>query len=127
MCLENKKGTFDVNIVFTATLTCTKRALLSQRGQFWSFEKVVEREHGPTVPPSFYTPVVDCISERRASDFEMSLRSIPPNPAGKLTPSAFIPPPPSPNLKMLRCPEYRGCNYQRLVRLVVILKRNENR
>jgi hypothetical protein len=23
----NKKGTFDVNLVFTATLTCTKRAL----------------------------------------------------------------------------------------------------
>ena len=27
----NKKGTFDVNLVFTATLASTKRALLSQK------------------------------------------------------------------------------------------------
>jgi hypothetical protein len=31
----NKKGTFDVNLVFTATLACTKRALfITKKGTF---------------------------------------------------------------------------------------------
>jgi hypothetical protein len=39
MCSGNKKGTFDVNIVFTATLACTKRALFITTPLFgiWHF------------------------------------------------------------------------------------------
>jgi hypothetical protein len=33
----NKKGTFDVNLLFTATLACTKMALfITKKGHFWS-------------------------------------------------------------------------------------------
>jgi hypothetical protein len=36
----NKKGTFDVNLVFTATLACTKRALfITKKGTFSPLKK----------------------------------------------------------------------------------------
>jgi hypothetical protein len=38
--LPNKKGTFYVNLVFTATLPCTKRALFITKRHFLSFEKI---------------------------------------------------------------------------------------
>jgi hypothetical protein len=41
--LPNKKGTFDVNLVFTATLACTKRALFITK-------------KGGTCPPRFLRP-----------------------------------------------------------------------
>jgi hypothetical protein len=47
----NKKGAFDVNLVFTATLACTKRALFITKkgtfgplkGYFWSYAPVAAR------------------------------------------------------------------------------------
>ena len=41
----NKKGTFNVNIIFTATLACTKRALFHhKKGHFWSFQKSMQSQ-----------------------------------------------------------------------------------
>jgi hypothetical protein len=46
----NKKGTFDVNLEFTATLACTKRALfITKKGTFSPLKKFV-----PPVPASLY-------------------------------------------------------------------------
>jgi hypothetical protein len=53
----NKKGTFDVNLVFTATLACTKRALfITKKGTFRPLKKF-GGGHAPTVAsPGFYAP-----------------------------------------------------------------------
>jgi hypothetical protein len=52
--LPNKKGTFDVNLVFTTTLACTKRALfITKKGTFCPLKKI-----GGHVPPGSYAP--DC-------------------------------------------------------------------
>jgi hypothetical protein len=52
--LPNTKGTFDVNLVFTATLTCTKRALfITKKGTFCPLKKLGEGGH---VPPGSYAP-----------------------------------------------------------------------
>jgi hypothetical protein len=50
----NKKGTFDVNLVFTATLACTEKGTFHhKKGHFWSFEKIEGRGgHVPPLPPS---------------------------------------------------------------------------
>jgi hypothetical protein len=37
----SKKGTFDVNLVFTATLACTKRHFSSQKGHFSSQKRAL--------------------------------------------------------------------------------------
>jgi hypothetical protein len=57
-----KKGTFDVNLVFTATLACTKRALfITKKGTFSPLKKLGGGGHVPLVPPGSYAPVfVDC-------------------------------------------------------------------
>ena len=48
----NKKGTFDVNLVFTATLACTKRALfITKKGTFSPLKKLGGGGHVPPVPP----------------------------------------------------------------------------
>jgi hypothetical protein len=52
----NKKGTFDVNLVFTATLACTKRALsITKKGTFGLLKKFGEHVL-PVPPPGSYTP-----------------------------------------------------------------------
>jgi hypothetical protein len=49
----NKKGTFDVNLVFTATIACTKRALfITKRALFSPLKKF-----GGCPPPGSYAPV----------------------------------------------------------------------
>jgi hypothetical protein len=54
----NKKGTFDVNLVFTATLACTKRALfIIKKGTFGPLKKLRGGGHVPPVPPGSYAPV----------------------------------------------------------------------
>jgi hypothetical protein len=51
----NKKGTFDVNLVFTATLACTKRALfITKKGTFSPLKKGGGGGHVP--PPGSYAP-----------------------------------------------------------------------
>jgi hypothetical protein len=46
-----KKGTFDVNLVFTATLACTKRALfITKKGTFGPLNKF-GGGHVPLCPP----------------------------------------------------------------------------
>jgi hypothetical protein len=48
----NKRGTFDVNLVFTATLACTNRGTFHhKKGHFWSFEKIWEGARAPCAPP----------------------------------------------------------------------------
>ena len=48
----NKKGTFDVNLVFTATLACTKRALfITKKGTFSPLKNGGGGGHVPPVPP----------------------------------------------------------------------------
>ena len=49
MCSGNKKGTFDVNTVFTATLACRNRALLV----LW---KKKGGDTCPLCPPGSYAP-----------------------------------------------------------------------
>jgi hypothetical protein len=59
----NKKGTFDVNIVFTATLACTERALyITKKGTFDPLKKFGGGGGGmcPLYPP-VPTPLY-CIS-----------------------------------------------------------------
>jgi hypothetical protein len=52
----NKKGTFDVNLVFTATLACTKRAVfIAKKGSFGLLKKF-GGGHVPSVPPGSYVP-----------------------------------------------------------------------
>jgi hypothetical protein len=49
----NKKGTFDVNLVFTATLACTKRELfITKKGTFSPLKKC----GGARAPPGSYAP-----------------------------------------------------------------------
>ena len=51
----NKKGIFDVNFVFTATLACTKRALfITKKGTFSPLKKW--GGGGGTPPPGSYAP-----------------------------------------------------------------------
>ena len=55
----NKKGTFDVNLVFTATLACTKRTLfITKKGTFVSLKQFGGGEGGtcPLCPPGSYSP-----------------------------------------------------------------------
>ena len=48
--ISKQKGTFDVNLVFTATLACIKRALfITKKGTFGPWNKI--GEHLPPVPP----------------------------------------------------------------------------
>jgi hypothetical protein len=62
----NKKGTFDVNLVFTATLACTKRALfITKKGTFhhnFSFSPLKNWGGGcaPCAPPGSYAPACSC-------------------------------------------------------------------
>jgi hypothetical protein len=57
--ISEQKGTFDVNLVFTATLACTKRALfvtkkalfITKKGTFSTLEKFGGGVH---VPPGSY-------------------------------------------------------------------------
>ena len=60
----NKKGTFDINLVFTATLSCTKRALfITKKGTFDPLKKF--GGHVPPVPPPpVPTPLVIGVSQR---------------------------------------------------------------
>jgi hypothetical protein len=52
-----KQITFDVNLVFTATLACTKRALfITKKGTFCSLKKF--RDHLPPVPYALVQYVV---------------------------------------------------------------------
>jgi hypothetical protein len=60
----NKKGTFEVNLVFTAILACTKRALfITKKGTFISekgtFSPLKKFGGGmcPPCPPGSYAPV----------------------------------------------------------------------
>jgi uncharacterized membrane protein len=54
--LPNKKGTFDVNLVFTTTLACTKRALfITKKGTFSPLKKLGGGACAP-VPPRFLRP-----------------------------------------------------------------------
>jgi hypothetical protein len=47
----NKKGTFDVNLLFTATLACTKRALfITKKGTFSPLKKIGGGGGGGHVP-----------------------------------------------------------------------------
>jgi hypothetical protein len=53
--IPNKKGTFDINLVFTATLPCTKGALsITKKGIFGPLKKW---GGVPPVPPGPYAPV----------------------------------------------------------------------
>jgi hypothetical protein len=49
---SNKKGTFDVNLAFTATLACTKRELHKKRRALF----VLWKKLGGTCPPRFPRP-----------------------------------------------------------------------
>ena len=50
--LPNKKGTFDVNPVFIATLACTKKSTFHhKKGHFLSFEKIGGGARAPCAPP----------------------------------------------------------------------------
>jgi hypothetical protein len=52
----NKKGTFEVNLVFTAILACTKRALfITKKGTFSPLKKI---GHVPPVLPQVPTPLI---------------------------------------------------------------------
>jgi hypothetical protein len=54
----NKKGTFDVNLVFTATLACTKKALfITKKGTFSPLKKFGgARAPRAPPPPGSYAP-----------------------------------------------------------------------
>jgi hypothetical protein len=53
----NKKGTFDVNLVFTATLACTKSALfITKKGTFSPFKKFGGARAPVPPPPGSYAP-----------------------------------------------------------------------
>jgi hypothetical protein len=57
----NKNGTFDVNLVFTATLACTKRALfITKKGTFGPLKKWGEGHVPPACapPPLVRTPLI---------------------------------------------------------------------
>jgi hypothetical protein len=47
----NKKGTFDVNLVFTATLACTKRAVFIAKKASFGLEKIWGRARALCAPP----------------------------------------------------------------------------
>ena len=58
---QNKRGTtFDVNLVFTATLACTNRCTFHhKKGHFWSFEKIWGGHVPPVpVPTPMYTLLI---------------------------------------------------------------------
>jgi hypothetical protein len=60
----NKKGTFDVNLVFTATLACTKRALPHKKGHFW---------YGHMPPPPVPTPLKRACGKINSVSFGISI------------------------------------------------------
>jgi hypothetical protein len=53
---QNKKGTFDVNLVFTATLAFTKRALFITKKGTFSPLKNIWGARAPCAPPGSYAP-----------------------------------------------------------------------
>ena len=58
--LQNKKGTFDVNLVFTATLAFTKRALFITKNGTFSPLKYIWGHVPPVPPPPVPTPLSSC-------------------------------------------------------------------
>ena len=63
----NKKGAFDVNLVFTATLACTKRALfITKKGNFNPLKKWGGT--CPLCPPGSYAPGGISLLQQKFSD-----------------------------------------------------------
>jgi hypothetical protein len=55
----NKKSTFDVNLVFTATLACTERALfITKKGTFSHLKKLGGGHVPPVAPSGSYAPAI---------------------------------------------------------------------
>ena len=52
MEISKKKGTFDLNLVFTATLACTKRAIfITKKGTFSPLKKIGVGARAPRASP----------------------------------------------------------------------------
>jgi hypothetical protein len=72
----NKKGTFDFNLLFTATLACTKLQRHYSDISLWSFEKIWEVRAPAPPPPGSYAPAVVSSNEVNVLRYCMYLSTI---------------------------------------------------